>query len=152
CYPGYLWWNGYIPSYRINSVDPKTGKPNGYMGIPSNYKPAVQPLLPYPDDYLSRTSSGDPLYNFYGTNTAFVTLKDGSTQRTTWAGLQPLRQQYLPSIRQWGLDASIFKTIPINERVRMRLNADFFNVLNHPGNVNNVASTGILSTRNSGNA
>jgi hypothetical protein len=30
------------------------------------------------------------------------------------------------------------------------LNADFFNVLNHPGNPNTVGSTGILSTRNSG--
>ena len=26
CYPGYLWYNGYIPAYRINNVDPKTGK------------------------------------------------------------------------------------------------------------------------------
>jgi hypothetical protein len=32
------------------------------------------------------------------------------------------------------LDASLFKTIPINERFQARLNADFFNVLNHPGN------------------
>jgi hypothetical protein len=151
CYPGYLWYNGYIPAYRINSVDPKTGLPNGYMGIPANYKPALQPLLPYPADYLSRSGSTDPLYGFYGGNTQFVTLKDGSVQRTTWAGLAPLRQQYIPSIRQWGLDASLFKTIPINERFRARLNADFFNVLNHPGNPNTIGSTGILSTRNSGN-
>jgi hypothetical protein len=152
CYPGYLWYNGYIPPYKINSVDPKTGKPNGYEGIPANYKPGVQPLLPYPADYLSRSAATDPLYNFYGTNTAFVTLKDGSTQRTTWAGLQPLRQQYLPSIRQWGLDASLFKTIPIKEQVKLRFNADFFNVLNHPGNPNTIGATGMLSTRNSGPA
>jgi hypothetical protein len=152
CYPGYLWYNGYIPAYRINSTDPKTGKPNGYMGIPADYKPAVQPLLPYPADYLSRSGGTDPLYGFYGTNTVFIPLKDGTVQRTTWAGLAPLRQQYLPSVRQWGLDASLFKTISINERFNMRFNADFFNVLNHPGNLNAVAATGILSTRNSGNA
>ena len=152
CYPGYLWYNGYIPAYRINSVDPVTGKPNGYMGIPANYKPAVQPLLPYPADYLSRSAASDPLYGFYGTNTVFVPLKDGTLQRTTWAGLAPLRQQYLPSVRQWGLDASLFKTVPISEQFRLRINADFFNVLNHPGNLNNIATTGILSTRNSGNA
>jgi hypothetical protein len=151
CYPGYLWYNGYIPAYRINSTDPRTGKPNGYMGIPDNYKPAMAPLLPYPADYLSRSGASDPLYGFYGTNTQFVTLKDGSVQRTTWAGLAPLRQQYIPSILQWGLDASIFKTIPITERFRARINADFFNVLNHPGNPNSVGSTGILATRNSGN-
>jgi len=151
CYPGYLWYNGYIPAYRINSVD-ANGKPNGYMGIPADYKPAVQPLLPYPADYLSRTSANDPLYGFYGTNTVFVPLKDGTTQRTTWAGLAPLRQQYLPSVRQWGLDASVFKTIPITEQVRVRFNADFFNVLNHAGNPNSIGSTGMLATRLSGNA
>jgi len=150
CYPGYLWYNGYIPSYRINSTDPTTGKPNGYMGIPADYKPAVAPLLPYPADYLSRSTKTDPLYGFYGGNTQFVTLKDGTVQRPTWAGLAPLRQQYIPSILQWGLDASLFKTIPITERFRARLNADFFNVLNHPGNPNTLGSTGILSTRNSG--
>jgi hypothetical protein len=152
CYPGYLWYNGYIPAYRINSVDPKTGKPNGYMGIPADYKPAVEPLLPYPADYLSRSAATDPLYGFYGGNTAWVTLNNGVVQRTTWAGLEPLRQQYVPSIRQWGLDASAFKSIPINERFNLRLNADFFNVLNAPGNPNSIGSTGMLATRNSGNA
>jgi hypothetical protein len=151
CYPGYLWYNGYIPAYRINSVD-ANGKPNGYMGIPADYKPGVQPILPFPADYLSRSAATDPLYGFYGTNTVFVPLKDGTNQRTTLAGLLPLRQQYLPSIRQWGLDASLFKTIPINERFKVRLNVDFFNVLNHPGNPNTIGTTGMLATRLSGNS
>jgi hypothetical protein len=150
CYPGYLWYNGYIPAYRINSTDPVTGKPNGYMGIPANYKPAVEPLLPYPADYLSRNAASDPMYGFYGGNTVWVTLNDGTQERIAWGGLPPLRQQYLPSTRQWGLDASAFKTIPITERFNMRFNADFFNVLNHPGNPSGVGTTGMLSTRNSG--
>ena len=36
------------------------------------------------------------------------------------------------------------------ERVNARLNVDFFNVLNHPGNPNTLGSTGMLATRNSG--
>jgi hypothetical protein len=152
CYPGYLWYNGYIPAHRINSVDPVTGKPNGYMGIPADYKPGVQPLLPYPADYLSRTAGSDPNFNFYGTNTTYVQLKNGTNQRTTVTGLLPLRQQYLPSVLQWGLDASLFKTVMISENVRVRLNADFFNVLNVPGNPNTVGTTGMLATRNSGNS
>jgi hypothetical protein len=152
CYPGYLWYNGYIPAYRINSVDPRTGKPNGYMGIPDDYKPGVQPVLPYPADYLSRSAATDPNFNFYGTNTVYVPLANGTNQRTTLGGLLPLRQQYLPSVRQWGLDASLFKTFAISERFQMRLNADFFNVLNRPGNPNSVGSTGMLATRNSGNS
>jgi len=147
CYPGYLWWNGYIPANQINSVNPTTGKPNGYMGIPADYKPAVEPLLPWP----ANPSSSDPMRPYYGTNTVWVPLQNGTLQRTNWSGLEPLRNQYMPGVRQWGLDASLFKAIPINERVIVRLNADFFNVLNHPGNPNSVGSTGILSTQFSGN-
>jgi hypothetical protein len=33
--------------------------------------------------------------------------------------------------RSAGLDASLFKTIPVNERFKFCVNADFFNVLNH---------------------
>jgi hypothetical protein len=38
------------------------------------------------------------------------------------------------------LDASLFKTILINERLKLRFNSDFFNVLNHPGNPNSLGS------------
>jgi hypothetical protein len=49
-----------------------------------------------------------------------------------------------------GLDASLFKNIPIHERVNLRFKADFFNVLNHPGNPNSVGGDGFLKTQNSG--
>jgi len=35
CYPGYLYWNGYIPANLINSHN-AAGQPNGYEGIPSD--------------------------------------------------------------------------------------------------------------------
>jgi hypothetical protein len=148
CRPGYLWWNGYIPANQINSVD-ANGKPNGIMGVPSNYKPAGEPLLPWPE----RPNPSDPNYQFYGTNTTWVTLKDGTVQRTTFNdGLHPWRQQYFPSVRSWGLDASLFKTVPITERVNLRFNADFFNVLNNPGNPSGIGGDGLLSTFSSGQA
>jgi hypothetical protein len=64
--------------------------------------------------------------------------------------LNPWQNKHFPSVLQWGLDASLFKTVAIRERLRMRFNADFFNVLNHPGNPSAVADTGILSTQASG--
>jgi hypothetical protein len=153
CFPAYLWYNGYIPSNRINSVD-ANGKPNGYEGIPADYKPAVSPLIPYGSTALPPNApAGTNVSSFWGTNTVWVPLKDGTVQRTTWAGLAPLQHQYLSSVRQWGLDASLFKTVPINERIRLRLQADFFNVLNHPGNPNSVGSeSGVLSVQSSGNS
>jgi hypothetical protein len=50
------------------------------------------------------------------------------------------------------MDASLFKTIPINERFRLRLQLDAFNVLNHPGSPNSVSSSGLLSEQYSGNS
>jgi hypothetical protein len=79
CWPGYLWWNGYIPPNQINSVD-ANGKPNGVMGVPDNYKPAAEPLLPWPKN----PNRNDPNYQYYGTNTVWVSLKDGTSQRTTY--------------------------------------------------------------------
>ena len=146
CYPGYLWWNGYIPAHQINSYD-AGGKPNGVMGVPDNYRPAAQPLIPYPQVQ----DRNDPLFPFYGTNTVWLPMQDGSTLRTTFSPpTHPWQNQFLPSVRQWNLDASLFKSIPIKERVAMRLNVDFFNVLNKPGNPNSVGGDGILGTRSSG--
>ena len=82
-----------------------------------------------------------------------MTLKNGTVQRTTYNdNLHPWRQQYLPGVRQWNLDASLFKSLPITERVRLRFNADFFNVLNMPGNPNAIGSDGLLRTQTSGKA
>jgi hypothetical protein len=149
CYPGYLWWNGYIPANRINSTDPVTGRPNGVMGVPSGYRPAAEPLLPWP----ANPNPSDPNYSFYGTNTVWVPMQNGSLQRTTYNdNLHPWRNQFRPGVRQWGLDASLFKAIPIGERFNVRFNADFFNVLNIPGNPNAISGDGILSTINSGQA
>jgi hypothetical protein len=146
CVPGYLWWNGYIPANQINSYD-RNGRPNGVMGVPDSYKPAAEPLIPWPKN----PNPSDPMFPFYGSNTAWVRLRDGSEQRTTFDdGLHPWRNQFLPGIRQWGLDASLFKFVNLTERVVLRVNVDMFNVLNHPNNPNSIGGDGILSTRNSG--
>jgi Carboxypeptidase regulatory-like domain len=153
CYPGYLWWNGYIPPNRINSVD-ANGKPNGVMGVPANYKPATAPLIPWGSTTLPANAPANTVVSsFWDTNTVWVPLKDGSVQRLAYNdNLHPWRNQFAPSVLQWGLDASLFKAIPIGERFNIRFNADFFNVLNHPGNPNSVGGDGVLSTRNSGQA
>jgi len=142
CRPGYLWWNGYIPSHLINSVD-ANGKPNGIMGVPADYKPAGQPLIPH-------NTPGYPS-NLQGTNTVWVTMKDGSTQQVGYNNnLHPWRQQYLPANRQWVMDAGLVKNFNIGEVLKCRFNIDFFNVFNTPGNPVSISQEGILSTNNSG--
>jgi hypothetical protein len=153
CRPGYLWWNSYIPANQINSKD-SSGRPNGVMGVPDNYKPAAAPLIKWGSTALPPNAPANTVVSqFWDTNTAWIPLKNGTVQRTVFNdGLHPWRQQYLPGVGLWGLDASIFKTVAITEQVRLRFNADFFNVLNRPGNPNNISANGILSTFTSGQA
>ena len=116
CYPGYLWANVYIPPSQINSVNAQ-GRPNGIMGVPSDYKAAAA--------YVDNVA----LNNF-----VFIQLKNGAQQRVTLDnGLHPWRNQWMPGPWLRNLDASLFKVVSIRERLRVRLNADFFNVLNSPG-------------------
>jgi hypothetical protein len=126
------------------------------MGVPSNYQPAVEPLIPWPADPDGDTRiapDGKDMSSYFGTSNTWITLNNGHLQRQ---GLSlgpyqhPLYWQYMPNNRRWGLDASVFKTIPINERVKVRLNADFFNVLNHPAHTTSVGSNGIKDRKNSG--
>jgi len=93
------------------------------------------------------------MYAYYGGNTVWIPLKSGAVQRTTYNdNLHPWRQQYLPSVRTWGLDASLFKTIPVKEQLNLRFNLDYFNVLNHPNNSTSAGSDGLISTRTSSGA
>jgi hypothetical protein len=149
CYPGYLWFNGYIPANQINSYDPKTGKPNGVMGVPDSYKPAAAPLIPYPKN----PQPGDPNARYYDSNNVFVTMKDGRSVPFVYSpGTHPWANQFVPGIRTWKQDASLFKVFDLGERTKLRFNADFINVFNNPGNsASSYDTDGVLQTRYSGN-
>jgi hypothetical protein len=151
CYPGYLWWNGYIPANKINSVD-ANGKPNGIEGVPANYKPSGAPLIPWGQTALPANAPANTVVSqFWDTNNVWIPLTNGTVQRVAYNNnLHPWRNQYMNGPWQWSQDASAFKFWNIKERVVLRFNIDFFNVFNHPNNPTAVADTGILSTRNSG--
>ena len=136
CFRGYLYYNGYIPANRINV-------PNGVLGIPPSYKPSSQPINPAP-----ATGTVDP--NFNDTNNVLVPLKNGSNQLVAYDnGLHPWRNQAILGPWLTNMTASLFKTVPITERVSLRLNLDAFNVLNQPGLPLPDSTTGILSLRTS---
>ncbi len=148
CVPGYLYHNGYLPANRINSTDTQ-GRPNGVMGVPSGYRPSQRPITPIP---AGGASASDPNFALYDTNQVFVPMKDGKLQRVAFdSNLHPWRNQYRPAPWAFNLSASLFKSVRISERVNLRLNADFFNVLNNPGLPLPNAASGILSLQNSSN-
>jgi len=151
CFPGYLYYNGYLPANRINSVD-ANGKPNGYMGVPANYKPATAPLIPAGQTALpANAPAGTNVSSFWDTNTVWVPLSNGTVQQTTFNNnLNPWRNQYHVGPWVWGQDLSAVKFVNITEKILFRFNVDFFNALNHPNNSAVTPTTGVLSLRNSG--
>jgi hypothetical protein len=151
CIPGYLMWNGYIPAHQINSVDANTGRPNGVMGVPSDYKPAAEPLWPYPADYANRNRTNDPNFGYYGSNTVIVPLANGTTQEVAYGAIHPWINQPIGSTNTWVLDASVNKTFVITERIRMRFQVDAFNAPNVPGNSPNANSLGLAYTNTNAN-
>ncbi len=150
CYDGYLYWNGYIPANRINSTDPRTGRPNGVMGVPDSYVPFQTPLIATPKN---GGSAADPNFAFYETNTVFVPLKDGSSQRTTYdTALHPLQNQFVPAPMLWNMAASVFKSVRLTEKTFLRVNADFLNnVFNMPG-TQAPGGDGVILNRTSANS
>ncbi len=137
CFPGFLYFNGYIPANRVNVN-------GGVMGVPQNYSPAMQPINPAP-----ATGTVNP--NFNDTNNVYVTLKNGTQQLVAFDnGLNPWRNQVIPGPWLSSMNASLYKSVPITEHLRLRINLDAFNALNQPGLPLPDANTGILSLRTSG--
>jgi hypothetical protein len=62
----------------------------------------------------------------------FIPLKDGSVYRGPWGGIAPLQNQYVESRGLGNLSAALFKTFPIAERFRLRVQWDVFNPANSP--------------------
>ena len=140
CFPGYLYYNGYIPANRINVT-------GGVMGVPSNYTPSSAPLYPTP---ANGGSPSDPNFRYYETNNVFVPLKNGTQQLVALdTGLNPWRNQAIKGPWLTSMNASLYKTVPIKERLFLRINLDAFNVFNQPGLPLPDPTTGILSLRTS---
>lgn len=136
CFPSYLYYNGYIPANRINV-------PGGVMGVPSNYTPSSQPINPAP-------ASGTVDPNFNDTNNVFVKLSNGTNQLVAVDnGLHPWRNQAISGPWITSMNASLYKSVAITERVKLRINLDAFNVFNQPGLNLPDPNTGILSLRTS---
>jgi hypothetical protein len=137
CYAGFLYYNGYIPPNQVNELN-AAGKCIGVCGLPSSYQPAVAPI------------DNTPGTQYYGTNTVPLKLANGTTQEIAYAnGENPWQNQYVSGPLLWTSNASLFKAVKIRERMALRFNADFFNVLNQAGLTLPDATTGIISKQNS---
>ena len=98
------------------------------------------------------------MYDYYGTNTTWVTLNDGTRQEVDYTfdegtcqwgcsvAIHPFMNQFKPSTRLWNTNASLVKNFPIKERLRLRVQFDFFNLVNHPNNNWSPSNMGLVYT------
>jgi hypothetical protein len=74
------------------------------------------------------------------------TLADGSTTNTRITELyNPSPRNFYRGPEAWNLDFSVFKNFYFTEDVKMRFTADFFNVFNHPNDLDPSSSTGLVN-------
>jgi hypothetical protein len=152
CQAGYLYWNGYISPKLINATS-SAGRCIGICGIPSDYKPAVTLLIPYGSTTLPPNAPANTdISAYWDTNTVWVPLKNGTVVRTTMnTKYNSWQNQFFLGPWNFLLNASTFKSIAVTEAVRLRLNVDFFQVLNNPG-LTQPAGNGVLSLQSSSNS
>ncbi|MGD0500922.1 MAG: TonB-dependent receptor [Bryobacteraceae bacterium] len=152
CVPGYLDWNGYISPPTINRVN-AAGQCTGICGIPASYTPSSLPLIQYGQTALpANAPSNTVLSTYWETQTVWLPLNNGTVTRTTInTNLPAWRNQYVPAPWVFGLSASLFKNFDLTESVKLRFNADFFQVMNNPG-LSTPGSNGILSVQSSNNS
>jgi hypothetical protein len=77
-------------------------------------------------------------------------LANGTTRLTSITDTVNFNARaFIVGPRAWNTDASLFKNFSLSERLKLRLTADFFNVFNHPNDVNPNSTTGLqdLSTQ-----
>lgn len=117
--------------------------------MPASYKPAFQNLIPFPATPIPN----DPNAPYYGTNTVFITLNNGTVYRGAYGGIAPLQNQYVQSPGLWILSASLFKVFSLNDRFRLRFQWDIFNPTNSPQEPQSPSnSQGLLYTNVNGTA
>jgi hypothetical protein len=152
CQAGYLYWNGYISPHLINETN-AAGQCIGICGIPSNYTPADQPLIPYGTTTLPANFPANAnLSSYWDTNDVWIKLNNGTVvQSSENTNYNPFQNQFFPGPWTFNLNASMFKVFPIRESVNLRFNIDFFQVLNNPG-LTQPTSDGVLSLQSSNNS
>jgi hypothetical protein len=80
-----------------------------------------------------------------------VQLQDGTFINVFYDPWNSMPQNFIPGPVNWNMDVSLFKTFNISETKRLRFTADFFNVFNHPNDVNPDLVTGLIDLGQSAN-
>jgi hypothetical protein len=142
CYPGYLWYNGFISPVLLNN--PCTGA-SAISGVPASYTPYQTPINMDPGGYTCTNGTFKANNSHYLDNQVPVKLADGTAPYTGYSpgpATNPYNRTYLWTPWFWNTDISLFKVFPIKDSLALRVNVDAFNAFNVQGD-NAPGSNGI---------
>jgi hypothetical protein len=139
CHSAYLWFNGYISATAAASI---SGLPTGYSTV------ANAPTIAYESPI--RPSAGDNIVNVTYPGAASPIQVAYSPSPSGAASGNPYAKTVLNGPINYNADASLFKVFPIRENVRLRFNADAFNVFNTQGEPNPNGTTGEINIQPGG--
>lgn len=123
--PERLWFRGFFdPTLNTSGVD----------------QSALQQLVP-----VDPTQRSLGTLNANGTNQVTVTLADGTTRLVNYYGgaYNPSARNFFKGPGWWNVDFTAFKNFNFTESTQLRIQADFFNVFNHPNDPDPNPTTGL---------
>jgi hypothetical protein len=155
CLKSREYFNGYIPPTQISGNACSAGLTNVVSGLPSGWVPFQTPI----DTICSAPVNGKTVTDkYFGANDVIMNGVTGLSANTvvgygitpsndnhTGSGggssiVNPFGRTILRGPMDFDSDISLFKILPITERVNLRVNVDAFNAFNIQG-LNNPSST-----------
>lgn len=137
CYKEYLWFNGYLSPKVTQGVTGSVCTTNCITGLPASYQPLQAPI------------DNTPGTTYFGSDEVQITAPNINSGKATDivydAGpiaTNVYGHTFIDGPFNFEADASIFKTFPIKESVRLRIDMDAFNVFNVQG-FNNPGANGV---------
>jgi hypothetical protein len=127
CINGYLLYNGFIPANQVN-------QPGGVEGVPAGYAPAYAPLNLNPADTANYLTNNVPV--ILSNTPSSPSCPGTATNCIVETGLgtfNPFNNRVMQSTWLFDTDSSIIKSFNLKERVKFKIEGDFFNVFNNPG-------------------
>ena len=80
-----------------------------------------------------------------------VRLRDGSTRVIPYDVYNSMPRNFIEGPKSWLTDFSIIKNFRFKESMNLRFTADFFNLFNHPNDVDPDSTTGLINLSRQGN-
>ena len=141
CFKEHEWFNGYLAPTVASGFTPSscTLAAANVTGLPGNWAPYSSPID-------TDCNKSDAAYSYYGNDEVSITLPAGSPAAIAYSpgsDINPYSRTVLNGPYNWTADASLFKVLPITERMNLRFNMDAFNVFNVQGLGNPNTTDGI---------